>query len=100
MNFLHCVHFFGLEAIRLHRLYELCFFRNQTNKSQAAINEATGLAKVPSALLSEKDEYIYRSFLAMGQYGVVLSEIKEKPSTSLGIFCLWFLNCKEVCQRR
>ena len=62
------------------------------NISQAAINEATGLTKVPSALLSEKDEYIYRSFLAMGQYGVVLSEIKERPSTSLGTFLFHLIN--------
>jgi coatomer protein complex subunit epsilon len=51
---------------------------------QAAINEATGLSKIPASLVSEKDEFVYRSFLAMGQYSVVLHEIKDKPTTSVG----------------
>lgn len=52
---------------------------------QAAINEATGLSKIPANLVSEKDEFVYRSFLAMGQYSVVLHEIKDKPTTSVGL---------------
>ena len=51
---------------------------------QAAINEATALSKLPASLVGEKDEFVYRSFLSMGQFSVVLHEIKDKPNTSIG----------------
>jgi len=52
---------------------------------QAAINEATSNKRIPATLIGEKEEYIYRSFLALGQYNVITSEIKEKPNTSVGL---------------
>ena len=51
---------------------------------QAAINEANALTKISPALKTEKDEYIYRSYLGLGQYHVILSEINENPNTSVG----------------
>mmetsp|Transcript_4254 Transcript_4254/g.5848 ORF Transcript_4254/g.5848 Transcript_4254/m.5848 type:complete len:298 (+) Transcript_4254:21-914(+) len=67
------------ELFTLRTLYWLGSF-------QAAINEANTLSKLSSVLIAEKEEYIYRSFLALGQYGVVTSEIKEnKPNTSVGL---------------
>lgn len=52
---------------------------------QAAINEATSNKRIPATLVGEKEEYIYRCFLALGQYSVITSEIKEKPNTSVGL---------------
>jgi len=52
---------------------------------QAAINEANGLTKLSALLKNEKSEFLYRSYLALGQYSIILSEIKDNSSTSLGL---------------
>jgi Coatomer epsilon subunit len=48
-----------------------------------AINESTGL-RVAAHLTAEKDEYVYRSFVALGEYRVLFSEILDTPKTPLG----------------
>lgn len=48
---------------------------------QAAINEASSNKRVPADLNGEKEEYIYRSFIGLGQYDIVLSEIASKTMT-------------------
>lgn len=50
---------------------------------QLAIGEATGMKKCPSNLVTEKSEYMYRSYLALGQYDVVTSEINDNSALSL-----------------
>jgi Coatomer epsilon subunit len=51
--------------------------------TQLAINESTGL-RVAAHLAAEKDEYVYRSFVALGEYRVLFSEILDTPKTPLG----------------
>ena len=51
---------------------------------QAAINEANALTKINAALKQEKEEYVYRSYLGLGQFHVILSEISDSPSTPVG----------------
>ena len=46
-----------------------------------AINEANGLNRIPANLVTEKEEFVYRSYLALGQYHIILSEIKENSTT-------------------
>lgn len=52
--------------------------------SQAAINEANALTKVSAALRQEKEEYVYRSYLGLGQYHVIVGEISDSPNTPVG----------------
>ena len=49
-----------------------------------AINEASGLNRIPANLVTEKEEFVYRSYLALGQYQLVLNEIKENTNTPIG----------------
>lgn len=42
---------------------------------QLAIAEGSGLGRLPEALRVERDEFIYRSYLALGQYSIVLGEV-------------------------
>ena len=51
---------------------------------QQAINEANGLKKLQPHLVIEKDEFLYRSYLALGQHQLITSEIKNIPSTPIG----------------
>jgi coatomer protein complex subunit epsilon len=48
---------------------------------QLAINEGNGLHRIPANLVTEKEEFIYRSYLAMGQYDMILSEIRDSATT-------------------
>lgn len=50
---------------------------------QLAINEAMNLKKCPSHLGNEKAEYMYRAYLALGQYDVVTSEIGSEAALNL-----------------
>jgi len=53
---------------------------------QSAINEGSGLNKLNPSLVSERDEYIYRSYLSLGQHHIILSEIKDNsPKTTVGL---------------
>jgi coatomer subunit epsilon len=49
-----------------------------------AIAEGGGLPRsLPEQLRIERDEYVYRSYIALGQPNVVISEVKESAPTSL-----------------
>ena len=50
---------------------------------QQAINEASSLNRCPAALKDEKDEFLYRSYLALGQYDIVLSDVKESAPVGM-----------------
>lgn len=52
---------------------------------QLAINEAVSMKKCPANLLSEKNELMYRSYTALGQYDVVISEISDDNSTPFNL---------------
>ena len=47
------------------------------------MNEANKLTRIPAKLQTEKQEFIYRSYLALGQYNLVLNEIKDTSATPL-----------------
>jgi coatomer subunit epsilon len=51
---------------------------------QLAINESNSLHRLPKQLAPARDEFVYRSYVALGQYDIVLDEIKESPNTSIG----------------
>lgn len=44
---------------------------------QLAIAEGSGLGRLPEKLRVERDEFIYRSYIALGQYSIVLGEVRE-----------------------
>jgi coatomer subunit epsilon len=44
---------------------------------KAAINEANGLKKIPKALAEEKEELVYRCYLGLGQYHIIINEVKS-----------------------
>jgi coatomer protein complex subunit epsilon len=52
---------------------------------QLAINESNSLSRIPKHLQSVKDEFVYRSYLAMRQYDIVLDEISDGPNTSVAL---------------
>lgn len=58
---------------------------------QAAINEANALTKVSAALRQEKEEYVYRSYLGLGQYHVIVGEISDSPNTPVGLLAIKLL---------
>lgn len=61
---------------------------------QLAINEANGLARLSPTLTLERDEFVYRSYLLLGQYNILQDEIKDgAPLGLLGIRLL----CKYTC---
>lgn len=43
---------------------------------QLAIAEGSGLGRLPDSLRIERDEFIYRSYVALGQYSIVLNEVR------------------------
>lgn len=52
--------------------------------SQLAINESNSLNRVPKHLQPVRDEFVFRSYLAMGQFDIVLDEISDGPNTPVG----------------
>ena len=51
---------------------------------QLAISEGAGLSRLSSdALRIERDEYVFRSYIALGQAQLVVSEVKETAPVSL-----------------
>ena len=59
-------------------------FAHRTHCVQLAINEASGLKKnMPAHLVTEKEEYVYRSYLALGQFHIILNEIKDTGTTPI-----------------
>lgn len=65
------------ELYTLRNLFWLGNFQN-------AINEAASLTRIPAKLLTEKDEYLYRSYLSLGQYHIITGEIKDSQTTPIG----------------
>jgi coatomer protein complex subunit epsilon len=51
---------------------------------QLAINEGNSL-RLPANLVTEKEEYVYRSYLALGQFHIILGEIKDTASTPISL---------------
>lgn len=49
---------------------------------QLAIAEGSGLGRLPDNLRVERDEFIYRSYLALGQYSIVLGEVRASARGS------------------
>lgn len=73
-----------MEPDELYTLRNLFWLGNY----QLAINEANSLQKKlgnNASLLAEKQELVYRSYVALEQYQVVLSEIKDSPKTPIGM---------------
>ena len=48
---------------------------------QRAITEGSGLSRLSEALKIEAKEFVYRSFVAIGQYNIVMDEISDDSST-------------------
>ena len=53
---------------------------------QLAINEASSL-RVGAHLITEKEEYVYRCYLALGEYRIIFNEISDSPSTAICKTC-------------
>lgn len=50
---------------------------------QRAISEGSGLGRLSEALKTEAKEFVYRSYIALGQHEVVMSEVSDSAPTSL-----------------
>lgn len=51
---------------------------------QLAIAEGSSLGRLSEKLRVERDEFIYRSYIALGQYSIVLGEVRERiPRSSV-----------------
>lgn len=50
---------------------------------QMAIQEAQGLTRINAALHTERDEFLYRSYTALGRYNVVIEEIDDGKPVAL-----------------
>jgi coatomer protein complex subunit epsilon len=66
---------------------ELYTLRNQfwLGNYQQAVNEGNSLTRLPTGLQVEKQEYMYRSFLALGQFDVVDGEIQDGDASPLSL---------------
>lgn len=51
---------------------------------QGAINEANGMTKLKPPVAAEKDEWVYRCYIGLGQYGVVIGEVNDSSATPVG----------------
>lgn len=58
---------------------------------QLAINEASTMNRLNDALQIERDTYVYRSYVALGQYDVVLDEVKDESNTPTGLLAVKLL---------
>lgn len=52
---------------------------------QKAISEGSALQRLSEEKKIESKEYIYRSYIALGQCGVVLDEVKDEPTTPISL---------------
>mmetsp|Transcript_6442 Transcript_6442/g.21721 ORF Transcript_6442/g.21721 Transcript_6442/m.21721 type:complete len:292 (-) Transcript_6442:86-961(-) len=50
---------------------------------QLALNEASALTRLSPALRAEKDEFVYRCYIAMGQYQIAIDEISSAAPAAL-----------------
>jgi coatomer protein complex subunit epsilon len=62
---------------------------------QLAINESNGMRNVSANLLNEKKEFLYRSYLALGQHDIVLGEVGGDAcaGTLPNVVSFWSLKC-------
>lgn len=58
------------------------------------------MGKLSQNLLIEKDEFVYRSYLALGQYNILTSEIKDNESTPLSLKCIKLLCNYIMCNNK
>ena len=49
------------------------------------------MTKLAASLQPEKLEFLYRSYIALGQYSLVMSEISENFNTSVGLRAIRYL---------
>jgi coatomer protein complex subunit epsilon len=47
---------------------------------QAAITEANSLKRVNKTLVQSRDEFVYRSYIGLGQYDIVINEIADSSN--------------------
>ena len=52
---------------------------------QLAINEASSITRINDGLKIEKETFVYRSYVALGQYNVVLDEVSDDGNTATGL---------------
>jgi coatomer protein complex subunit epsilon len=69
-----------IEPDELYTLRNLFWLGNY----QLAINETNNM-RLPANLVTEKEEYVYRSYLALGQYQMILSEIKDTENVPVSL---------------
>ncbi|KAJ1452114.1 coatomer epsilon subunit-domain-containing protein [Pelagophyceae sp. CCMP2097] len=64
---------------------ELYTLRNRfwLGNFQMAIAEGNNLTRLPAALMVERDEFVYRCYIGLGQYNLVLSQIKDDAALPL-----------------
>jgi coatomer protein complex subunit epsilon len=55
---------------------------------QGAIKEANTLTRCPAHLTTERDEFLYRAYLAQGQYDIIFSEIGDGQDVPLALRAL------------
>lgn len=44
------------------------------------------MTKLKPHVVPEKDEWVYRCYIGLGQYGVVIGEVNDNSSTPIGKF--------------
>mmetsp|Transcript_40507 Transcript_40507/g.126708 ORF Transcript_40507/g.126708 Transcript_40507/m.126708 type:complete len:297 (-) Transcript_40507:31-921(-) len=66
---------------------ELYTLRNHfyVGNYQLAISEATNLSRLPAQLKTERDEYLYRSYIALGQPRLVIGEVGDGADTPVSL---------------
>ena len=62
---------------------ELFVLRNNfwLGNYQKAIAEGSSLGRLSEALKIESKEFVYRSYIALGQFNIVIDEVSDSPST-------------------
>jgi len=66
---------------------ELYTLRNRfwIGQYQMAVSEGNSMTRIPERLRDERDEFVFRSYIAMGQPGVVLNELSRQSKISPGL---------------
>jgi len=52
---------------------------------QRAVSEGSSLTRLPETLKIESREFVYRSYIALGQQNIVLTEVPDGPSTPVAL---------------
>lgn len=71
---------------------------------QLAVSEAMNLNRLPAGLKTERDEFLYRSYIALKQPNLVISEVSDDPGTPVSLQAIKLLaryvsqpGAKEMC---